>query len=147
MFFGDMNCNLSRRNCLSDVCDVFGLTNLVKHPTCFKGDIPTLLDVFLTNRPKRFVDVLNVDIGTTDFHNYVCVASRAFAPRQIRRKIIYRSMKNFREDAFCSDIENIPFHVSHVFDDIDDIYWAHTEMFLSVLNEHAPLITKWVRNE
>ena len=84
------------------------------------------------NRPKRFVDVLNVDIGTSDFHNYVCVASRAFAPRQIRRKITYRSMKNFREDAFRADIENIPFHVSHVFDDMYDIYCAHTEMYRSV---------------
>ena len=56
-------------------------------------------------------------------------------------------MKNFREDAYCSEIENRPFHVSHVFDDIDDIHWAHTEMYLSVLNEHAPLKTKWVRNE
>ena len=59
-----MNCNLSCRNCLSDVCDVFGLTNLVKHPTCFKGDIPTLLDACLTNRPNSFIDVLNLDIGT-----------------------------------------------------------------------------------
>ena len=134
-----MNCNLSCRICLFDVCDVFGLTNLVKHPKYFKGDIPTLLDVFLTNRPKIFVDVLNVDIGSSDFHNYVCVASRAFAPRQICRKITYRNMKNFREYVFCADIENIPFHFLHVFDNIDDIYWAHTEMYLSVLNEHTPL--------
>ena len=118
LFFGDMNCNLSSRNCLSDICDVFGLTNLVKQPTCFKSDIPTLLDIFLTNKPKSFVDVLNVDIGTSDFHNFVGVASRVFAPRQIRRKIIYRSMKNFHEDAFRADIERIPFHVSNVFDDI-----------------------------
>ena len=45
LFFGDMNCDLSSRNCLSDICDVFGLTNLVIQPTCFKSDIPTLLDM------------------------------------------------------------------------------------------------------
>ena len=56
-------------------------------------------------------------------------------------------MKNFHEDAFRADIERIPFHVSNVFDDIDDIYWAHSQMYQSVLNEHAPLKTKWVRNE
>ena len=49
--------------------------------------------------------------------------------------------------AFRADIEKIPFHVSNVFDDIDDIYWAHSQMYQSVLNEHAPLKTKWVRNE
>ena len=147
LFFGDLNCNLYHRNGLSDVCDVFGLTNLIKEPTCFKGDTPTLVDVFLTNRPKCFSGVVNVDIGTSDFHHYVGVVTRAFAPRQIRRKITYRSMKNFQEDAFRADCDNIPFHVSNIFDDIDDIYWAHNQMFLSVLNEHAPLKTKWIKKE
>ena len=47
LFFGDMNCNLSCRNCLSDVCDVFGLTNLVKHHACFKShgiEFPSMVD-------------------------------------------------------------------------------------------------------
>ena len=56
-------------------------------------------------------------------------------------------MTNFQEDAFCADCDNIPFHVSNIFDDIDDIYWAHNQMFLSVLNEHAPLKTKWIKKE
>ena len=33
-------------------------------------------------------------------------------------------MKNFREEDFRADIDRVPFHVSSVFDDIDDIYWA-----------------------
>ena len=123
------------------------LTNLVKQPTCFKGDTPTLVDVFLTNKPKCSSGVLNIDIGASDFHNYVCVASRAFAPRQIRRQITYRSMKNFREENFRADIDNVPFHVASVFDDIDDIYWAQNQMFLSVLNEHAPQKTKWIKKD
>ena len=138
---------LSSRNCLSDICNVLGLTNLVKQPTCFKSDISTLLDIYLTNKPKSVVDVFNVVIGTIDFHNFVGVASRVLAPRQIRRKITYRSMKNFHEDAFRAYIEKIPFHVPNVFDDIDDIYWAHSQMYQSVLNEHAPLKTNWVWNK
>ena len=56
-------------------------------------------------------------------------------------------MKNFQEDAFRAACDNIPFHVSNVFEDIDDIYWAHSRMFRSVLNEHAPLKTKWIKKE
>ena len=56
-------------------------------------------------------------------------------------------MKNFQEYAFRADCDNIPFHVSNVFADIDDIYWAHNQMLLSVLNEHAPLKTKWIKKE
>ena len=106
---------------------------------------PTPVDVFLTNRPKCFSGVINVDIETSDFHNYVGVVTRPFAPRQIRRKIAYRSLKIFQGDASRADCDNTPFHISIVFDDIDDIYWPHNQMFLSVLNEHEPLKTKWIK--
>ena len=56
-------------------------------------------------------------------------------------------MKNFREEDFRPDIDNVPFHVASVFDDIDDIYWAQNQMFLSVLNEHAPQKTKWIKKD
>ena len=124
LFCGDMKCNLFQHNGVFDICDVFGLTNLVNQPTCFKGDTPTLVDVFLTNRTKCFSGVLYIDIRASNFHNYICVASRAFAPRQICRQITYCSMKNFRKEDFRADIDNVPFHVSSIFDDIDDIYWA-----------------------
>ena len=31
--------------------DIFGLTNLIKEPTCFKSQNTTLLDLILTNGP------------------------------------------------------------------------------------------------
>ena len=40
-------------NHLSDVKDVFNLTNLVKKPTCFKSQDRTLIDLMLTNRPRN----------------------------------------------------------------------------------------------
>ena len=69
------------------------LTCLVSLIWCFKRDTPTLVDVFLTNRPKCLSGVINVDIRTSDFHNYSRVITRAFAPRQIRRKITYRTWR------------------------------------------------------
>ena len=54
IFFGDMNCNPLNNRDLCDVCDVFGLKNITKDPTCFKADIPTLVDVFLINKPMSF---------------------------------------------------------------------------------------------
>ena len=34
---GDMNCNMLVKNELTDICDMYGLTNLIKGPTCFKS--------------------------------------------------------------------------------------------------------------
>ena len=80
LFFGDMNFNQCVNNSLTDVCDIYGLTNLVKDPTCFKANNPTLLDVFLTDKPSSFSGHLNCDIGISDFHNFICVASKMNAP-------------------------------------------------------------------
>ena len=95
---------------ISVMC-VINLTNLIKDPTCFKGDTLTLVDMFLTNKPKSFSEVINTDIGSSDFHNYIGVASRVHAPISVKRKIYYRSMKNFSENSFPSDMTQVPFHV------------------------------------
>ena len=53
--YGDLNCNWFKHNALSDLCEIYGMVNLIEQPTCFKGDNPTLVDVFLTNKPKCFL--------------------------------------------------------------------------------------------
>ena len=43
------------------------MVNLIEQPTCFKGDNPTLVDVFLTNKPKCFSGVCNTDMERVIF--------------------------------------------------------------------------------
>ena len=66
-------------------------------------------------------------------------------PRQIPTRIIYRSYKKFNDQSFQDDVGHIPFHVTEVFDDIDDQYWAHSKLLGDVLDEHAPLKKKTIR--
>ena len=61
--YGDLNCNWFKPNALSDLCEIYGMVNLIEQPTCFKGENPTLVDVFLTNKPKCFSGVCNADLG------------------------------------------------------------------------------------
>ena len=126
--YGDLNCNWFKPDALSDLCEIYGMVNLIEQPTCFKGENPTLVDVFLTNKPKCFSGVCNADLGTSDFHNCICVASKMF----------------FYENAFQNDVDSIPFQVCDIFDDIDDAYWMHDKLFMSILDEHAPIKTKTV---
>ena len=95
--------------------------------------------MFLTNKPKSFSGVINVDIGSNDFHNFIGVASKIFASIFVKRKIVCRSMKHFYDKSFQKDLYNVPFHVCNIFDDIDDMCWAQNNLFTSVLNEHATL--------
>ena len=147
LFFGDLNQNFLSENALTCVCDVHGLKNIVKEPTCFKAINPTLLDVFLTDKPNSFVDRLNCDIGLSDFHNYICVASRLHVPFDSKRKLKYRTMRKFNCKYFNEDLCNAPFHVCSIFDDVDDAVWAHKNLYEYVLEFHAPVKTKTISNK
>ena len=147
LFFGDINQDLLKDCSLSGICDLHGLTNLIKEPTCFKSENSTLLDVFLTDKPYSFTTCLNIDIGLSDFHNFICVATKLHAPCESKRKIKYRSMKKFCSESFNRDLDNVPFHVCSVFDDVDDIVWAYKTMYESVLNDHAPVKNRIVSNK
>ena len=143
LVFGDLNRNMLQTNVLYDLCEIYGLRNLVKGPTCFKSSTnPTQIDGFLTNMPRCFVDTFNVDLGSSDFHNCVGIAARLHAPPQTRRKIVYRSMKNFSEEAYQIDIKYAPFHVAEIFEDPDDKYWFHNKLVTSVIEKHASLKTR-----
>ena len=141
LFMGDMNCNMLVKNELTDICDIYGLINLIKDPTCFKSCNCTAVDVILTNKPRFFSDTFNIDMGLSDFHNCIGVASKMYAPAIIKRRVNYRCMRKFDDDSFAYGVSTIPFHICNVFEDVDDISWAQHQLLMSVVNEHAPLKT------
>ena len=67
------------------------------------------------------------------------VLVKGAAPKVEKQKIKYRSYENFDEKCFNDDISQVPFHVAHVFEDVDDIYWAHEWLLYDVINQHAPI--------
>ena len=146
VFFGDINCDMLNENVLCDLCDIYDMKNLVMGPTCFKGETPTLLDVFLTNKPNCFCQSINIDTGISDFHNLTGIVSRAYAPKSQKRMIKYRSMKKFKTEEYMRDMNFVPFHVCDIFDDVDDIVWAHGQLVTSVIDSHAPLKQRCVKN-
>ena len=54
-------------------------------------------------------------------------------------KTTYRSFKNLDETALLRDIENAPLHIADIFDDIDDVCWAHEKLLSEVIDEHIPV--------
>ena len=50
--------------------------------------------------------------------------------------------QGFDREVFLHDLQRVPWHVPHVFDDINDVYLAHDSLFREVINEHVPLKLK-----
>ena len=142
IIIGDMNCCPTTSSLVKDICDVYGLTNLIKHPTCHKGTASTLLDVILVSNAKHYVDVLNEKFNISDHHNIIGAATRRHAPSQKPKRIYYRSYWHFCENDYLDDIASAPFLVAHVFDDIDDIAWFHSSLIRNVIDSHAPVKSK-----
>ena len=67
-------------------------------------------------------------------------------PRPTARTIEFRSLKNLDQNAFLSNVRNVPWSSSHIFENIDDI-WSHwSGLFKQVLAEHAPVKQIQLRN-
>ena len=104
-----------------------------------KNCSPSLVDVVLTNKSQYCFNPINFGCGISDWHNMIGVLVKGTAPKVEKHKINYRSYKNFDEKHFNDDISQVPFHAAYVFDDVDDIYWAHEWLLNDVINLHAPV--------
>ena len=91
--------------------------------------------------------VTNAASDISDWHNLVSVVIKGAAPPPAKRKIKCRTYNNFDEEAFNDAVGVIPFHVAYVFEDINDIYWAHECLLKDVLDEHAPVTERTVRTK
>ena len=97
---------MAKKNDLTEFLDFNSLNNLVKEPTCFKGT-PSVIDLIVTNKPKRFKCTHCVDIGLSDFHSLVCTATKQVVPKPTICTFKYRSYKKFNNDLFLHDLSRI----------------------------------------
>ena len=85
-FLGDMNCCPIKNSAIRNLCEPYGLTNLIKEPTCHKGKVSIPLDFMLVTNRHRYLGVLNSPFCVSDFHNIIGAANRRFAPVQKKTK-------------------------------------------------------------
>ena len=139
---GDSNIDQNKKpEMFNDFLDIFGISNLIHEPTCFKSDTPTLIDLILTDTPGRVANTININTGLSDFHNLIAACTRIHVPKSSQPVFKYRSMKYFDENAFIDDLSMVPFHVTEIFDDANDAYWLFDKLYLDVLDKHAPIKT------
>ena len=72
----------------------------------------------------------------------VCFATKANAPIKIKTIVKYRSYRKFDQEKFEQDLSSAPFHVCTVFDSVNDCYAYVKQLYVDVINAHAPLKTR-----
>ena len=51
------------------------------------------------------------------------------------------------ESDYKSNIASAPFHVCHVFDDVDDMVWFTNELLSDIVNHHTPVKQKMIKKD
>ena len=151
VLLGDWNCNFrgvnecssfsdlqTKTRNLLHIFDVFNVQNAIKEATRITPLTETLIDVIATNKPELIRRTGILPLGITD-HSLV------YATLRLKRKIppptviTVRNFKQFNTENFKADMEQTPFYIASVFNDMDDILWARNQLFRGVCDSHAPL--------
>ena len=67
----DIKCKGVGSNNLSDFCDIFHLTNIVKSDTCFTKTHTSPIDLILSNKPSSFNKTLVSETDLSDYHKMI----------------------------------------------------------------------------
>ena len=141
LLLGDFNSEVDE-NEVQEFCETYNLSNLIKEPTCFKNmHNPSLIDLILTNRSKRFHNSTTIETGLSDHHKLTVTVMRSFFQKQVPITISYRDYKNF----------NLPLFRYNLLEKLSNVnfgkvnYDTFEEIFVELLNLHAPIKQRYIR--
>ena len=137
LLLGDFNSEMSEST-MGDFCDTYNLTNLVTDPTCFKNPCnPSLIDLILTNRARRFQDSCVIE---TDHHKLTIIVLRAHFLKQAPITINYRDYKRFDQIRFRNELLEKLSNINGGKLDYD----TFEGYFVDLLDKHAPSKKKYI---
>ena len=141
ILLGDFNCESTELS-MNDFCTIYNLKNLIKDPTCFKSPLhPSSIDLILTNKINYFQNSQTVETGLSDHHKMTVTVLKTFFQKQAPITINYRDYKSFDKCKFHTELK-LKLSEIHTH---NTSYELFESTFMELLNNHAPMKTKYVR--
>ena len=149
---GDINCNLGapeldhNSRLLNDIANLFSLHQLIEEPTRVSLTSSTLIDLIFTNCPDR-VSCSGVYPTNISNHSLVYAYRKLSTGAQSgnHSSVTYRRFKNFDPTKFRNDICSQDWDRVKMFDNPNDTRYDWKNIFLGIVDKHAPLRSKRVR--
>ena len=148
---GDFNIDLFKNTDvrLSKIFQDAGLEQIVKCATRVFEGTETLIDHVYTTHPHRIIDIKVPVYGLTD-HYPVCFVHKAGRGKHRKYRhetITYRNFKHFCQEAFLNDLNTAPWSLLDVFHDVNEKLDTWNSLFMSIVDQHAPIVTRRVKNK
>ena len=122
------------------------MENVITRDTHMTPTSSTLIDLIVTTHKDLIKNAGSYPLGISD-HNLVYAVARLVCKRPPPKFVQIRNYNKLNEKSFKRDMENAPFHVATIFDDLDDSLWLWNKIFLQIANEHAPMKQVKVRSQ
>ena len=95
---------------LIELCEFYQYAQLIKELTRVTSSSKSLIDLFLTNEPDKFVTSGVSHIGCSD-HSLIYVSRKLTCPWSLPRTFESRQYKNFIPADFMNDIALVPWDI------------------------------------
>lgn len=150
---GDFNIDWFAKQCsmrkkLTTMSNACNLKQIVNEPTriSMKGACTaTCIDHIFTNVHNLCSPVVSIGVGCSD-HNLIATTKRTKMPKGGGRIVCRRSYKRFDPNLFIQDVKSFNWSVVCEKDDVNDSLNLFMDMFVKLVNKHAPIRKKTVKS-
>ena len=149
ILIGDFNIDLLKHNPLWDsIISSFGLTQLINNPTRITSTSSTLIDHIYVNNASLINKSTQPNLSISDHGVISCerYVKRQKQKPNIHSEITFRSFKHFNTNAFLIDLSMVPFDHVYCHTDPNEALSLWYNLYLPVLNKHAPMKTKRIKH-
>ena len=137
ILLGDFNVQ-ENETILSDFLNVCNAKNIVKNKTCFKSiEIPSCVDLVITDKPGNFYHTNVFETDKLHHHKLFTTVSKAKFTKSSSKYVHYHNCKTFNEQDFKLELRS-----KLEVDVVDANDETFHNVYLNVLNNHAPIKTK-----
>ena len=126
-------------NKYKELCQTFGVTQLIMEPTRYSCNTSTLLDHILTNTENKISSSGVIDIGISDHQLIYCTRKTEKPKQNIHNQAKVRCFNNYSLDIFKDALTRVGFPDYSFFTDVDIAYSDFLEKLSLVIDSIAPL--------
>ena len=146
IIIGDLNFNMFQDNMLAAIIPPFNMTNIIKDATCFKSKDPTLIDVMLVTKRRKFINHFSKNTGISDFHNLIGGIMRMHKPVPRTKRVSYRKLSSIDYDKVLEEMSGTDLSMQIMNSkDASSAYDKLQVELCNLLDRHAPKKQRVIR--
>ena len=151
---GDLNCDMLKADSDSNIptkkikslYELYQLTQLINEATRVTMTTTSLIDHIVTNTPEKISDSGVIHTGISD-HSLVFAIRKISIIYKQENTLEIRNMKNFDKEKFTKELLKQHWEYVYFFAEDPNAMWEiRKNLFLEVLDKHAPLQHKKIRS-